>query len=844
MTDTTLPPGDEAGDRIEPVDIQQEMQRSYIDYAMSVIVGRALPDVRDGFKPVHRRILYAMKEMGLTHRSAYKKSARVVGDVLGKFHPHGDLSVYDAMVRMVQEFSLRYPMVDGQGNFGSIDGDAPAAMRYTEVRLARLAHELLQDLDKDTVDFVANYDGSLQEPLVLPTRLPNLLVNGGSGIAVGMATNIPPHNLGEVVEALQFLLASQDLTPDERLEGLIARIHGPDFPTAGFIMGRSGIDSAYRTGRGTIVMRARSEIEPRKGDRESIVISEIPYQVNKARLIEKIAELAREERIRGIQDVRDESDRRGMRIVVDVKRGEPAQVVLNNLYKHTPLQDSFGVIMLAIVEQRPRVLNLLETCELFLEFRREVVRRRTAFELRKAEERAHVLEGYIVALDHLDEVIALIRASQSPQVAQRGLVSRFSLSDVQADEILKLQLQRLTALERQKILDEMAELRTRIADLRDILASPRRVDAIIAEELTRIREAHGDPRRTEIVAAADEIAIEDLIVDEDVAISITHSGYIKRTNITAYRAQKRGGRGKMGMKTKDEDFVSDLFIASTHSYILIFTDRGRIYWLKVHEVPDVGPQGKGKAIVNLVQLQPGEKLAATCAVRDFAQGGQYVLLATRNGIVKKTELGAFANPRPSGIIGLLVEEGDQLIDAVLTSGEDELLIGTAHGIAIHFSEQDVRPMGRTAYGVKGVELEEGDAVVSLQVVRKGGTVLTVSRNGYGKRTSIDEYRLQSRGGKGLINIKTSERNGLVVGVNFLAGEGQVMLITEKGMIIRLNTAEISTIGRNTQGFRMIQLEEGDHLVSVARLAEREDDDESLAGPAPAGGSPPPSKEEA
>jgi len=826
-----------------PTNIADEMRQSYMDYAMSVIIGRALPDVRDGLKPANRRVLYGMQQMGLQPGRPYRKCAKIVGEVMGNYHPHGDAAIYDTLVRMAQPFNMRAPLVDGQGNFGSVDGDPPAAQRYTEARLTRLGASMMEDIDKETVDFQPTYDDSSFEPTVLPTVLPNLLVNGSAGIAVGMATNIPPHNLGEVVEGLQFLLGNQDLTPDERLEGLIARIHGPDFPTAGFIMGRAGIESAYRSGRGTVVMRARSEIEQRKGDRESIVISEIPYQVNKARLIEKIAELAREERIRGIQDVRDESDRRGMRIVVDVKRGEPAQVVLNNLYKHTPLQDSFGVIMLAIVEPRPRVLNLLETCELFLEFRREVVRRRTAFELRKAEERAHVLEGYIVALDHLDEVIALIRASASPQVAHQGLVARFGLSDVQADEILKLQLQRLTALERQKILDEMAELRVRIADLRDILASPRRIDAIIGEELSRIRETHGDPRRTEVVAAADEIAIEDLIVDEDVAISITHSGYIKRTNITAYRAQKRGGRGKMGMKTKDEDFVSDLFIASTHSYILIFTDRGRIYWLKVHEVPDVGPQGKGKAIVNLVQLQPGEKLAAFCAVRDFAQGG-YVLLATRNGIVKKTELSAFANPRPSGIIGLLVEEGDQLIDAVLTSGEDELLIGTAHGIAIHFSERDVRPMGRTAYGVKGVGLEEGDAVVSLQVVRAGGTVLTVTRNGYGKRTSLDEYRLQSRGGKGLINIKTSERNGPVVGVNFLAGEGQVMLITEKGMIIRLNTAEISTIGRNTQGFRMIQLEEGDHLVSVARLAEREDDDESLAGPAPAGGGPPPSKEDA
>ncbi len=816
-----------------PTNIADEMRQSYMDYAMSVIIGRALPDVRDGLKPANRRVLYGMQQMGLQPGRPYRKSAKIVGEVMGNYHPHGDQAIYDTLVRMAQGFNMRAPHVDGQGNFGSVDGDPPAAQRYTEARLTRLGASMMEDIEKDTVDFAPTYDDSSLEPTVLPTVLPNLLVNGAAGIAVGMATNIPPHNLGEVVEGLTFLLENQDLTPDERLEGLIARIHGPDFPTAGFIMGREGIESAYRTGRGSIVMRARSEIETRKGDRESIVISEIPYQVNKARLIEKIAELARDERIRGIQDVRDESDRQGMRIVVDVKKGEPAQVILNNLYKHTPLQDSFGVIMLAIVEQRPRVLNLLQTAELFVDFRRDVVRRRTAFELRKAEARAHVLEGYVIALDHLDEVIQLIRSSESPEVAHRGLVARFALTDIQADAILVLQLQRLTGLERQKILDELAALRVRIADLKDILASPQRIDAIIAEELRKIQAAHGDPRRTEIVAAADEIAVEDLIADEDVAISITHTGYVKRTHLTAYRAQKRGGRGKVGMKTRDEDFVSDLFIASTHSYILIFTNRGRIYWLKVHEIPDVGPQGKGKAIVNLVQMQSGEKIAATCAVRDFAQGG-FVLLATRNGIIKKTELAAFSNPRPSGIIALSVEEGDQLIDAVLTSGEDELLIGTGSGMAIHFSEGDARPMGRTAYGVKGIELEEGDTVVSLQVVRSGGTVLTVTGNGYGKRTALDEYRLQSRGGKGLINIKTSERNGPVVGVNFLRAEEQVMLITEKGMIIRLNTADISTIGRNTQGVRLIQLEEGDHLVSVARLAEREDDD-SLTGPAPAGG---------
>ncbi len=822
-----------------PTNIADEMRQSYMDYAMSVIIGRALPDVRDGLKPANRRVLYGMQQMGLQPGRPYRKSAKIVGEVMGNYHPHGDAAIYDTLVRMAQPFNMRAPLVDGQGNFGSIDGDPPAAQRYTEARLTRLGASMMEDIEKETVDFQPTYDDSSVEPTVLPTVLPNLLVNGAAGIAVGMATNIPPHNLGEVVDGLVFLLQNQDLTPDERLEGLIARIPGPDFPTAGFIMGRQGIESAYRSGRGSIVMRARSEIETRKGDRESIVISEIPYQVNKARLIEKIAELARDEKVRGIQDVRDESDRRGMRIVVDVKKGEPAQVILNNLYKHTPLQDTFGVIMLAIVEQRPRVLNLLEACELFLDFRRDVVGRRTAIELRKAEARAHVLAGYVIALDHLDEVIALIRGSESPEAAHAGLVARFALSEIQADEILKLQLQRLTGLERRKILEELAELRLRIADLKDILGSARRIDAIVGEELLELRKVHGDPRRTEIVAAANEIAVEDLIADEDVAISITHSGYVKRTSITSYRAQKRGGRGRVGMRTRDEDFVSNLFIASTHSYILIFTDRGRIYWLKVHEVPDVGPQGKGKAVVNLVSLQAGEKLAAFCAVRDFAQGG-FVLLATRKGIIKKTELESFSNPRPSGIIALSIDEGDQLIDAVLTTGEDELLIGTESGMAIHFSEKDARPMGRTAYGVKGIELETGDAVVSLQVVHPGGTVLTVTRNGYGKRTALDEYRLQTRGGKGLINIKASERNGPVVGVNFLAGEEQVMLITEKGMIIRLNTAEISTIGRNTQGVRLIQLEEGDHLVSVARLAEREDDDESLAGPAPAGGGPPPS----
>jgi len=811
-----------------PTNIADEMRQSYMDYAMSVIIGRALPDVRDGLKPANRRVLYGMQQMGLQPGRTYRKCAKIVGEVMGNYHPHGDQAIYDTLVRMAQPFNMRAPLVDGQGNFGSIDGDPAAAQRYTEARLTRLGASMMEDIEKDTVEYQPTYDDTSVEPTVLPTVLPNLLVNGAAGIAVGMATNIPPHNLREVVDGLSFLLESQDLTPGERLEGLIARIHGPDFPTAGFIMGREGIQQAYRTGRGSIVMRARSEIETRKGDRESIVITEIPYQVNKARLIEKIAELARDERIKGIQDVRDESDRQGMRIVVDVKKGEPAQVILNNLYKHTPLQDTFGTICLAIVDQRPRVLNLLEASELFLDFRRDVVRRRTSYELRKAEARAHVLEGYVMALDHLDEVIALIRAAKTPEVAKDGLIARFAFTAIQAEEILKLQLQRLTGLERQKIVDELAELRVRITDLKEVLASPKRIDAIVAAELAALRDAHGEARRTEIVGAATEIVVEDLIADEDVAISITHSGYIKRSSITSYRAQKRGGRGRVGMKTRDEDFVSDLFIASTHSYILIFTNRGRIYWLKVHELPDVGPQGKGKAIINLVSLQSGEKIAAVCAARDFGSGG-FVLLATRQGIVKKTELAAFSNPRPSGIIALSVEKDDHLIAAVLTSGSDEILLGTAGGMAIHFSEEDARPMGRTAHGVKGIELDEGDAVVNLEVVRAGGTVLSVTRNGFGKRTSLDEYRLQNRGGKGLIDIKASERNGPVMGVKFLRGEEQVMLITEKGMIIRLNTAEISTIGRNTQGVRLIQMEEGDQLVAVDRIAEREDGDDA-SGP--------------
>jgi DNA gyrase subunit A len=811
-----------------PANIADEMRQSYMDYAMSVIIGRALPDVRDGLKPANRRVLFGMQQMGLQPGRPYRKSAKVAGEVMGNYHPHGEGAIYDTLVRMAQDWNLRAPLVDGQGNFGSVDGDPPAAMRYTEARLSRVGASMMMDIDKDTVEFQPTYDNSATEPTVLPTVLPNLLVNGAEGIAVGMATKIPPHNLGEVVDGLTFLVENPDLTPDERLEGLLERIAGPDFPTAGFICGRAGIRQAYRTGRGTVVMRARADIETRKGDKEAIVITEIPFQVNKARLVERIADLVREKRIDGIADIRDESSREGMRIVLDIRKGESSQVILNNLYKLTPLQETFGVIMLAIVDQRPRVLNLLEVAELFVDFRREVVRRRTAFELRKAEARSHVLEGLVIALDHLDQVIALIRAARTPGEARAGLMGQFGLSEIQAEAILEMQLQRLTGLERQKVVDELKEIRLLIADLKDILARPRRIDQIVVDELKKVRDDHGDPRRTVILDEAVEITVEDMIAEEDVAISITHGGYIKRTSISTYRAQRRGGRGRMGMRTKEEDFVDQLFIASTHSYILIFTDRGRVYWLKVHEIPEVGPQGRGKAVVNLVHLSPNEKIAAFASVKDFVSG-QYVLLATRKGIVKKTELDAFSNPRAGGIIALGVEDDDALIEAVLTSGKDRVLLATREGMAIHFSEEDVRPMGRAAYGVKGIELETADEVVALEVV-SAGTVLTVTANGYGKRTELEEYRRQSRGGKGIINIKTTGRNGPVVGVKFLKGDEEVMLITEKGMIIRLDTKDISTIGRNTQGVRLIQLEEGDHLVSVARLAERVEGEDGAGVP--------------
>jgi DNA gyrase subunit A len=831
-----------------PVNIEDEMKRSYMDYAMSVIIGRALPDVRDGLKPAHRRVLYGMRLMGLASNRAYRKCAKIVGEVMGNFHPHGDASIYDTLVRLAQDFNMRYPLVDGQGNFGSVDGDPPAAMRYTEARLEALAEDLMADLEKETVDFVPNYDETTEEPSVLPAPFPNLLVNGSAGIAVGMATNIPPHNLGEVVEALVWLIehssAMQDAadprplpTKEEKLRTILELVPGPDFPTGGFIVGRSGIQQAYLTGRGSLTLRARTSLEEnKKGDRTSIVVTEIPYQVNKAKLLEKIAELAREKVVEGISDLRDESDREGMRIVVELKRGEVPEVILNNLYKHTPLQTTFGVITLAIVGGRPKVLPLVDLLEHFVEFRRDVVRRRTEFELRKAEARAHILEGLEIALDHLDAVIALIRASRTPPEARAGLMTEFGLSELQAQAILDLQLQRLTGLERQKILDELADLRKTIERLRSILASDRLLMQIVVDELRAVQAKYRDPRRTEIIGEVGEISTLDLIADEDVAITVTNTGYIKRTTLGEYRKQARGGKGLKGMTVKEEDAVSHLFVASTHSYILIFAKSGQLYWLRAHEIPDVSRDAKGTAIVNLVEMG-GDKLAAVVAVRAFPEqeGQQFVVMATRRGVIKKTDLRAFSNPRAAGIIAMGVEEDDAVIGVQLSDGENDIFLGTRDGMAIRFHESDVRPMGRTAYGVRGITLREGDEVVAMDVVRPGGMMLTVTENGYGKRTDIDEYRVQSRGGVGIINIQTSERNGKVAGIAHVAADDELMLVTEQGKILRTSVAGIRETGRNAQGVRLMQIEftEGDRVVSVARFAEKpEDATEDAASGAP------------
>ena len=804
-----------------PVYIEDEMRQSFMDYAMSVIISRALPDVRDGLKPVHRRVLYAMYDMGNTWDKPYKKSARLVGDVIGKYHPHGDTAVYDTIVRLVQDFSMRYPLIDGQGNFGSIDPDPPAAMRYTEIRMARLAEELLADIEKETVDFIPNYDDSLKEPAVLPARIPNLLINGASGIAVGMATNIPPHNLGEVIDGLVALVENPELT----IEQLMAYIPGPDFPTGGFIHGQEPIIQAYTEGKGIVQMRGKSFTETvKRTGKEQIVISEIPFMVNKGRIIEQIASLVQEKKVDGIADLRDESDREGMRIVIELKRDAVAEIVINQLYKHTALQESFGINMLAIVEGRPKILNLKEALKAFLDHRKEVVTRRTAYDLRKAEERLHILEGLRIALDNLDAVIALIRNSQDPKVAKEGLMANFGLSEVQAQAILDMRLQRLTGLERDKILQEHKETVELIAQLRAILASEKEIYRIIVEELKEIKKQYGDDRRTQIIARSDEISVEDLIVDEDMAVTISHEGYIKRNPVSLYRAQRRGGKGKIGTTTKEEDFVEDLFIASMHSYILFFTTIGKVYWIKVHELPQASRAAKGKPIVNLLNLEPGERISAFLSVREFVEG-RFVIFATKKGLIKKTDLMSYSNPRASGIRAIGLEEGDEVIGVKLTDGQQEIILSTLEGQSIRFKEEQVRPTGRGSYGVVGIRLDPGDAVVSMEMLSRGANILTVSENGYGKRTEMEEYPLQSRGGKGVITMKATDKTGRVVGGQQVTEDDQLMLVTNTGKIIRLRIKDIRVIGRNTQGVCLIDLEEGERVVSLARLAEKEEDEE-------------------
>ena len=845
--ETPLPPNTEQ--RI-PVNIEDEMRKSYLDYAMSVIIGRALPDVRDGLKPVHRRILYGMYEQGNTAGKAYKKSARIVGDVMGKFHPHGDSAIYDSVVRMAQEFSMRYQLVDGQGNFGSLDGDNPAAMRYTEVRLTRLAEELMRDdIDKETVEWVPNYDGSLSEPSVLPAKFPNLLVNGSSGIAVGMATNIPPHNLGEVIDGCLMMIENPRVTWKE----LMTVMPGPDFPTAGFIHGIDGIRQAYETGRGIIQLRARAAIETQKrADRQQIVVTEIPYMTNKARLLEKIAELVKDKRIEGISDLRDESDREGIRVVIELKRGEVPEVVLNNLYRNTQMQTTFGIIFLAIVNNKPEVMDLPTMLRHFIEHRKEIVVRRTRFDLRKAEERAHILEGLVKALDHIDEIITLIRRSRTPDEARNDLIGRFEFTEIQARAILDMRLQRLTGLEREKIVQEYNEILQTIARLKEILGSESLVLGIISDELRAIKEQYGDARRTEIIPEAHEISIEDMIADEDMVITVSRGGYIKRSPLSLYRSQRRGGKGRIGMQTKEEDIVEHLFVASTHAYVLVFTDRGRMYWLKVHQIPEVASNARGKAIVNLLTVEPGENVRALLTTRDFTEG-KYVVMATRAGKIKKTELSAFSNIRTSGIIAIDIGEGDDLYAVRLTDGNSDIFVGNAGGRVIRFNEGEVRPMGRGAAGVRAVALRDEDNVVEMDVLPAGaiveddnepeedesaevapdskGYIFTVTENGYGKRTPVSAYPTKHRGGYGVIDIKTNERNGKVAGMAVVFDEDQVLLITEQGMIIRVPVSSMLPKGRNIQGLRVVKLDEGDRVVAAVKVVEKEQPEDGDEAPA-------------
>lgn len=804
---------------IIPINIEDEMRSSYLDYAMSVIIGRALPDVRDGLKPAHRRILYAMFREGLLAGKRYSKCAGVVGEVLKKYHPHGDAAVYDTLVRMAQDWNMRYPLIDGQGNFGSVDGDSAAAYRYTEARLTKLAEELLADLDKETVDFAPNFDGSTVEPLVLPSKVPNLLINGSDGIAVGMATKVPPHNLGEVIDALTSLIKNPDLTiPD-----LMRHIQGPDFPTAALINGREGITNAYKTGKGIIQMRARAIIETQaKGDRENIIVTEIPYQVNKARLVERIAELVSEEKMDGISDLRDESDRDGMRIVIELKRGAVAGVVLNQLYKHTSMESSFGVIMIAIVAGQPKLMNLKEVLELFIEHRKEIVTRRVAFELKEAEARAHILEGLKKAVENIDDVIALIKKSKTPEEARVALMKRFELSEIQANAILEMRLARLTNLEREKIIEEHKEMLALIKKLKSILADEKLIMQIITDGLKEIKEKYSDARRTEIKARAEELTVEDLIQEEDMVVTVSHFGYIKRSPISIYRAQRRGGRGKTGMTTGEEDFVEDLFVASTHSHVMIFTESGKCYWLKVHEIPEIGRTAKGRAVTNLVNMASDDKIAAILPVMEFKEG-QSIVLATKKGLIKKTDLMEYSNPRPSGIIATKIEEGDRVVSARLASPKQEVFITTKEGQSIRFPEDEVRDTGRATYGVWGIDLAKTDEVVSMKVITGNAPILTVTANGYGKRTELNDYRIQGRGGSGVITIKVTDKNGPVVGSMQVLDTDDIMLVTNKGKVIRTHAKDISTTGRNTQGVRLIQLEEGEHVASVAKLAEKEEE---------------------
>ena len=805
-------------EKLPQISIESEMKKSYLDYAMSVIIGRALPEVRDGLKPVHRRILFAMRDLKNDWNKPYKKSARIVGDVIGKYHPHGDTAVYDTIVRMAQDFSLRYPLINGQGNFGSVDGDPAAAMRYTEIRMMRMAHAMLEDLDKETVDFVPNYDESLIEPTILPAKVPNLLINGSSGIAVGMATNIPPHNLFEIIEAIKAILDNPDLTWKDLLE----YIPGPDFPTAGIIYGIKGIHEAYRNGRGIIRIRGRAVIEKdKRTGRETIVVTELPYQVNKARLIEKIAELMKHKRIEGIRYVRDESDREGMRIAVALKKDQIAGVVVNQLYKHTQMENSFGIIFLAIVNNQPKILTLKEILEYFVFHRKEIIIRRTQYNLKIAEARAHILEGLKTALENLDDVVFLIRESKTPMEAKTGLVQNFDLTEIQAQAILDMRLQRLTGLEQEKIIEEYKKIIKDIAWYREILGSERIVENIIKDELSEIQQDFGDERRTVIVESTKEITIEDMIVEEDMVVTISKSGYIKRNPITLYRNQLRGGKGKMAMGVKEDDFVADLFVASTHHTFLFFTNQGQVYWCKVYDIPQAGRASRGKAIVNLLNLSKDEKLTTVLAVPTF-EPGYNIIMATRNGLVKKTELMAYSRPRVGGIIALSLVPGDELIAARITDGTLNVFLGSATGKSIRFHESDVRPSGRVTRGVRGLRLAPGDRIVGMEVLSHGQTLFAATENGYGKRTSIDEYPLQRRGGKGVITIKTSERNGQVVSIRLVDEHDDLMLMTDSGKLIRISVSGISVISRNTQGVKLIGLGLGEKVAGIARLAEKED----------------------